>query len=73
MKIHVRVQPRASKEEIVCEDEGAYKVYVRESATDGKANAAVCRVLAKEFKVPKSRITIVRGEKSRNKLIDIPE
>jgi len=38
---------------------------------DGKANAAVVEVLAKHFKVAKSSVKIVGGERSRNKVVEI--
>ncbi|MFC1808742.1 DUF167 domain-containing protein [Candidatus Omnitrophota bacterium] len=70
MKISVKVYPRSSREEIQTNDDGI-KVYLRESATDGKANEALRRILAKEYQVAKSYITIVNGERSRNKIIEI--
>jgi uncharacterized protein (TIGR00251 family) len=39
---------------------------------DGKANKALIALLAKEFKAPKSKIKIVQGETSRDKLIELP-
>jgi uncharacterized protein len=70
MKISLRVQPRSSKEEII-QDGAGLKVYLRESATDGKANEALRRILGKHFDVAKSRVTIVKGDHSRNKIIEI--
>lgn len=40
---------------------------------DGKANAALIRLLAREFRVPKSKIRILHGETSRDKLIELPD
>ena len=70
MKIAVRVQPRSSKEEVIADGDGL-KVYLRESATDGKANEALRRVLGDHFNIAKSCVTILRGERSRNKIIEI--
>ncbi len=70
MRISVKVQPRASREEIQEISDGL-KVYLKESATDGKANEALRRVLGKHFNVAKSFVTIIRGEQSRNKVIEI--
>ena len=39
---------------------------------DGKANKALIALLAKEFKVPKSKIRILQGETSRDKLVELP-
>lgn len=46
-------------------------VYVREQAVDGKANAAVVRLLADYFNVPKTAVEIIRGHGSKIKFIKI--
>ena len=70
MKIQVKVIPRSSQKKII-QGGDTFKVYVHESATDGKANKAVCEVLAKHFSVAKSNAKIIKGEKSKNKIIEI--
>jgi uncharacterized protein YggU (UPF0235/DUF167 family) len=45
------------------------KVWVTASPTDGQANLAVCELLAKRLDVPKSAVSIVRGESSRDKQV----
>jgi len=70
MKVSVRVIPRSSQKKIVQSDEG-YKVYVHESATDGKANKAVCRLIANFFNVAPSTVHICVGAKQRNKIVEI--
>ena len=40
-------------------------------ATDGKANEAVVKLLAAELDIPRSAVTITRGETSRNKLVTL--
>jgi uncharacterized protein len=47
-------------------------VRVRERAVEGAANAAVVRALAAHFNVPPSTVRLVRGERSRTKLFEIP-
>lgn len=73
--VDVRVTPRAARERIVAEPlaQGGWmlKVYVTCVPEDGKANAAVIAALAKVLKLPKSAITIVRGQAARNKVIEI--
>jgi uncharacterized protein len=69
-KINVRIVPNARKV-TVTEEEDRLKVYVTAPAVDGKANAALILLLAKYFKVRKSDIEILRGEKSRDKVIGI--
>jgi uncharacterized protein len=48
-----------------------YKVYVTAPPEDGKANKKLIELLAEYFKVPKSQIRIVKGEISRNKIVEI--
>ncbi len=67
----VKVIPGASSDKVLSLSASAFKVYLKAKALEGKANEALLRVLSDHFGVPKSRIKIVRGEKSRNKLIKI--
>ena len=47
------------------------RVSVAAAPVDGKANTALCKLLAKRAGVPRTRVTIVRGERSRDKLVRI--
>lgn len=70
----VRVTPKArGGERIVVEDtpEGRARVWVSAPPEDGKANAAVCRLVAKALGVPKSAVSVARGDTSREKLLHI--
>ena len=46
-----------------------FKVRVRAPALDGRANEAVCSFLAAELGIPRRAVTLVRGEKSRHKVL----
>ena len=70
--IEAKVIPNARKNEVSPEGEG-FKVYVKAPAVEGKANKAVIEVLADFFKIKKSQVKIIRGEKSRRKVIEIRE
>lgn len=75
--IAIRVTPRASKPGVGgwrAGADGREELEVRVSAapTDGEANAAVIKLLAKQLGVPKSSIDIVSGETSRHKRIGLP-
>ena len=72
MRYNVLVKAGSSKEEVVV-DGSDLTVYVRARAHDGEANAAIIKVLAKHFKVSKSCVEIVRGAKSRHKVVEIFE
>ena len=70
IRITVKAIPKASKNEIVWAD-GVCKVKVTAPPDKGKANAAVCELLAEAFDVPKSHVRVVRGETSHSKQIEI--
>ena len=70
--INVRVQPRASRNEIAASDpDGKLRLRVTAPPADGEANEAVLKLLARHLGVPKSALTIVRGATTRNKVIDV--
>ncbi|PZP40144.1 MAG: hypothetical protein DI585_01800 [Pseudomonas fluorescens] len=64
----VRVTPKASADRIV-EEQGVLRVYVTVVPEDGKANKAVLGLLAKHLGVAKSRLEIVQGSTSRDKVV----
>ena len=65
-RLVVTAKPRAAKQGVSVKA-GVVVVAVRAVAEDGKANAAVVDVVAEFFGVARSRVAIVRGEKSRHK------
>jgi len=67
----VRVQPRASKDEIAGEMGGALKVRLRAPAVEDRANEALVEFLAQLLKTPKAAVRILSGERSRTKRIEI--
>lgn len=71
IRLAVRVQPRASKDEVCGWENQVLKVRVTAPAAEGAANEACLKVLAAWLGVPKSHLTILRGERSRNKLIAV--
>ncbi len=69
--IQVRVQPRASRDEIAGELGGALKLRLRAPAVEDRANEALVEFLAQLLKTPKSAVRILSGERSRTKRIEI--
>jgi len=67
----VRVQPRASKNEIVGVMEGALKIRLQAPAAEDRANHALCEFLAELLKRPKSAVRILSGERSRLKRVEV--
>ncbi|MCG7493729.1 DUF167 domain-containing protein [Thalassobius sp. Cn5-15] len=66
----VKVTPKASRSRITVTDEGV-RVYVTTVPEGGKANAAVQKLLAKALGLAKSRVVLIRGDTSRDKLFRI--
>lgn len=64
-----RVLPSASRTEISELDDAAVRIKVTAPPVEGKANKAVADFLAKKFKLPKSRVKIVKGESGRRKTV----
>ena len=69
--LRVHVVPNAKSDSVVGEHGGAVKIKLRAPAVGGKANAALIRFLAEQMKLPLYAIVLKRGEKSRDKVIQI--
>jgi uncharacterized protein (TIGR00251 family) len=72
MNITIRVVPRSSRTGVKKQNSGL-KVYLSKPAYEGQANAQLLEVLAEYFRVKKYQIKILKGETSRNKLIQIDD
>lgn len=70
-KISVYVTPKSSRNEIAGWRGGELSAKVTAPPEGGKANAAVCKLLARELGVPKSAVTVVRGQSARHKQLEI--
>ena len=70
MRISIKVKPNSKIEKVEQAGE-TYTVYVKEPPQEDKANQAVINLLSAYFKVPKSRISISKGKKSRQKIVEI--
>ena len=73
MRITIRVKPGAKREAVGGSHGTALVVAVQAPPTEGKANEAVRRALAEAFDVRKQDVTIVTGERSRDKTVDLPD
>lgn len=71
MKIFVKVKTKAKVKEVIKQEENSYLVSVSEPPLKNKANLAVIKALAEYFQVPKSKVILVRGEKSKQKVFEI--
>jgi uncharacterized protein len=70
--IRVRVQPRASRDEIVgWRADDVLGVRVTAAPVEGQANAAVARLVATALSLPRSAVTVARGERGRDKVLRV--
>jgi len=67
----VRVQPRASKNEVAGVMDGALKIRLQAPAVEDRANQALCAFLAELLKRPKSAVRLLSGERGRTKRVEI--
>jgi uncharacterized protein (TIGR00251 family) len=67
----IRLQPRAKRNAIVEERGGVLRVSVAAAPVDGRANAALCKLIAKRAGVARGRVSVVRGERSREKVVQV--
>jgi uncharacterized protein YggU (UPF0235/DUF167 family) len=88
MKFSCKVISRSSKDEVVGienlyrlgldfvkkdQDMPEVRVYTKAVPVDGRANKEVIRLLAEALKKPKTRVRIIRGEKSNKKIIEVDD
>ncbi len=69
--LQVRVQPKARRNEVVEQADGVFRVRVTAAPEGGEANRAVIALLAEALGVAPSRVALVRGATSRDKLFRI--
>jgi uncharacterized protein len=69
--LKVRLQPRAKRTAIVDEREGVLRVSVAAAPVEGQANLALCKLIAKCAGIPRGRVSVVRGERSREKVVRV--
>jgi uncharacterized protein (TIGR00251 family) len=70
-EIAVRVIPRARRNEIAGEREGRVLIRLTAPPVEGAANAALCRLVARCARVPARRVSVVRGQTTRDKVVRV--
>lgn len=73
MKIQIKVHARSKREGVVPQSDGSYKVDVKAPPVEGKANEAVCEVIAEYFKKPKSAVRVAMGSTNSRKVVEIDD
>lgn len=69
--LSIRIQPRASKNEIMKMDDGRLKIRLTAPPVDGAANEALMKFLAERFDISRSQVEIASGHTGREKIIRI--
>jgi len=67
----IKVIPNSKINKIVKQTDNYLKIKLSAPAHEGKANLALIKFLSQELKIAKNKIKIIKGEKSREKLIQI--
>jgi uncharacterized protein YggU (UPF0235/DUF167 family) len=70
-ELSVRLTPRSAREDLIARSDGTFAGRVVAPPVDGRANEALCRLVAKRAGVPPSRVAVVRGHKSREKVVRV--
>ncbi|MDD4178996.1 MAG: DUF167 domain-containing protein [Candidatus Margulisbacteria bacterium] len=70
MIVNVKVVPNAKRNKII-EENGKLKVYLNAPAVDGKANQALLEFMAEHYGVKRRQVTIIRGERNREKVVEV--
>ena len=69
--LRVRLTPRAHRDEVTGVRDGLVLARVRAPPVDGRANAALAKLLAKALRVPPSRVQVIRGQSAREKVVRV--
>lgn len=67
--VRIRVSPRAPRDEVAGERDGALVVRLTAPPVDGAANAALLRFLARQLDLPPSSLSLAQGVKGRDKVV----
>lgn len=71
MRIALHVTPRSGRDEVAGWRGGELLVKVTVAPEGGKANTAVCALIARALMVPKSAVSVMRGDTSRHKQVEV--
>ena len=67
----MHVQPGARRSEVAGLHGDRLKIRIAAPALDGRANAALVAFIAGELRIPRARVAVVKGERSREKLLAV--
>jgi uncharacterized protein (TIGR00251 family) len=70
-RVAVRLRPLGRGDALLGFEEGVLRARVSAPPTDGRANRALCKLIASRVGVPPSRVSVVHGAKSRDKVVEV--
>jgi uncharacterized protein YggU (UPF0235/DUF167 family) len=70
-RLRLRVSPGAGSSQVIGRHGDAWKVRVAAAPDRGRANAAVCRLLAETLGLPRGGVTLVAGHTARDKVVEL--
>lgn len=71
MLIKVKVFPESDRDEIIKKSEDTFYAWVREKAEGNLANRALISLLSSYFRIPPSRVRLLKGARQRNKIFEL--
>lgn len=71
VRLSVRVQPRASRDEVIPEADGRLRVRVCAPPVEGAANERLVALIARRLRLPRSNVSVKAGGASRNKVVEV--
>ncbi len=71
MKVSIKVKPNSKENTVEKLADNEFVVKVKSPPTEGKANNELIRILSEYFDAPKTHIVILKGFKSRQKIVEI--
>jgi uncharacterized protein len=71
MKITVKVKPNSKQQKIEETEQGNLIIFLKSPPIDGKTNKELIEIIAKKYRVPKTKVLIKSGLNSKNKILEI--
>lgn len=71
MLVKAKVFPCAREEEVIAKSQDSFEIRIKEKPRMGQANKGVIRVMAGYFKVPESKVRIIKGFREPSKILEI--
>jgi uncharacterized protein (TIGR00251 family) len=71
MLLRIKVKPNSKSDEVIREADGSIKVKIKAPPVEGKANKYLVEYLAARLQLPKSKVTLLKGETNQFKTLFI--